>query len=60
MFTIEFTSRSIKQLRKLERNLRIQYAVFFITLMTNPFIGKLDDVTYHAHVKYHWVAVWKV
>ena len=60
MYTIQFKGKSGKQLNRLDKNIRIHYATLFDQIMDNPFIGKLGETTYHAHVKYHWVAVWEV
>jgi mRNA-degrading endonuclease RelE of RelBE toxin-antitoxin system len=60
MYKIELTKRSLKQLEKLDENIKIQYIRLFKELKLNPFLGKLTKTTYHSHVKYHWVAVWEV
>jgi mRNA-degrading endonuclease RelE of RelBE toxin-antitoxin system len=60
MFAIRFTSKSKKQYLALEAKMLDRYTLFFRTIQDNPFVGKLFANTYHAHVKYHWVAVWTV
>lgn len=60
MYKVTLTKRSLKQLDKLDEQIKIQYIKFFRTLRTQPFLGKLSETTYHAHVKYHWVAVWEI
>jgi mRNA-degrading endonuclease RelE of RelBE toxin-antitoxin system len=60
MFELELKNKAKKQLSKLDISLKAAYVAFFQGLKINPFLGKLSETSYHAHVKYHWVAVWEV
>ena len=60
MYKVGYTGKSKKQLAGLSQSLRFEFVLFFKQLQTNPFIGKLSENTYHAHIKYKWVAVWEV
>jgi mRNA-degrading endonuclease RelE of RelBE toxin-antitoxin system len=60
LFSVGFTKSAKKQFDSLERSLKESYLRFFAGLAHDPFIGKLYGVTYHAHIKYKWVAVWNV
>jgi mRNA-degrading endonuclease RelE of RelBE toxin-antitoxin system len=61
MLKVQVTKKVLKQLMQMDAAIQHHFDIFFQTdLMANPFAGKLEDGLYHAHVKYHYVAVWKV
>lgn len=61
MYKVFYKKSVLKQIAKLELSVKKHYTHFFSNILPeNPFVGKLSENTYHAHVKYHWVAVWTV
>ena len=60
MFNVGLSNKAAKQFSKLSKTLKEEYHVLFSELVYNPFKGKLSENEYHTHVKYHWVAIWKV
>ena len=61
MLKVQVTKKVLKQMTQMNPAIQHHFDVFFQTdLIANPFVGKLEDDSYHAHVKYHYVAVWKV
>jgi mRNA-degrading endonuclease RelE of RelBE toxin-antitoxin system len=60
VYEIKFNKKSLKQLIDLDEKIKIKYIRFFKELKLQPFLGKLSETEYHAHIKYHWVAVWEI
>ena len=60
MYEVKLTKKSSKQLNALDEKIKIRYIRFFKELKLQPFLGRLSEAEYHAHVNYRWVAVWTV
>jgi mRNA-degrading endonuclease RelE of RelBE toxin-antitoxin system len=60
MYKLIITNKAKKQYLSLDDSLRKSFELFFIDIVQNPFVNKLYDNVYHAHIKYKWVSVWQV
>ena len=60
MYNFTMTNRAKKQFLALGKSLQKSFELFFAGIVYNPFLNKLSENIYHAHIKYKWVAVWSV